>query len=64
MKHLNNINWSQQAEHSLQMLISVDNEYEKFLDDEEFITRFANYLKRFKGNATILDAIQFADSYQ
>ena len=64
MKHLKNINWKQQAEHSLQMLILINDEYEKFLDDEEFITRFANYLERFKGNATILDALQFADSYQ
>ena len=64
MKHLKNINWKQQAEHSLQMLILISDEYEKFQDDEEFINSFANYLESLKGGATILDALQFADSYQ
>jgi tryptophan synthase beta subunit len=45
------------------MLACVDKKYGDLINDEKFVTDFANYLKKFKGNATILDALSFADSY-
>jgi tryptophan synthase beta subunit len=57
------IDWLVQASHAINMLACVDKKYGDLINDEKFVTDFANYLKRFKGNATILDAISFADAY-